>query len=414
MLNGKPGDARPAPRPTGTALMTQPPYGQVPPRGTVQPPPVPGQGPVPPGQYPGQAQGPYQAQPGQAPYQGQQPPYQGPPPQGPQWQQPPSYPVPPRKPTGLIVGLCLGAVAVLALGVVAIVSLNRGSGPSNAGYQAAPPSPTSAYELPPTSGSATASSTPTSPSDSPSTSASAGPHKVLKLADHPILQDRNAGLQNLACNLPPWTSTQGGAEAFFTAASKCLDAAWGPFLESYNLPFTPPALHFPTGPSFDTECGTIQVGIATAAYYCENNLYVPFKGLQTDQYCNNPGVYLALFAHEYGHHVQEVAGIMDAAWQKIYAAGQNSPEGLDMSRRKELQAQCFSGMFLGAHVDRGGTITRDMYNKAWNDQETRGDNTSRSHDHGTNAHYAQWWRAGAKDNRIADCNTFAASASDVS
>nr|WP_245633919.1 neutral zinc metallopeptidase [Amycolatopsis jejuensis] len=380
--------------------MTQPPYGRVPPRGTVQPPPVPGPG-----------QGAYQGAPGpqQGPYQG--PPPQGPPPGQPPWHQPPSYPVPPRKPTGLIIGLCLGAVAVLVLGVVAIVALNRGSSVSNAGFTPAP-GPTSPYELPPNNGSASTSSAPTS-SPGPTIS-STGPHKILELANHPILQDRNAGLQNMVCTLPPWVSTQDGAEAFFTAASKCLDAVWGPFLTAYHLPFTPPALHFPTGPSFDTECGTIQVGIATAAYYCENNLYVPFKGLQTDQYGNNPGVYLALFAHEYGHHVQEVAGIMDAAWQKIYAAGQNSPEGLEMSRRKELQAQCFSGMFLGAHVDRGGTVTRDMYNKAWNDQETRGDNTSKSHDHGTNAHYAQWWRAGAKDNRIADCNTFAAPSSAVS
>jgi len=412
MLNGKPGAARPAPRPTGTVLMTQPPYGQVPPPGAVQPPPAPGPGPMPQGmpQYPGQQY------PGQ--YSGQQ--HSGPPGQPPQppWgPQPPSYPVPPRKQTGLIVGLCLGAVAVLVIGIGAIVALNSGTKTDNTAGTSIPPMPSSAYQLPPSAGLSTApsdSESPTSAPSSPSTAPSAGPQKILKLADHPILQDPNAGLQNLACNLPPWVSTQDGAEAFFTAASKCLDAAWGPFLQSYNLPFTPPTLNFPTGSSFNTACGTIQVGIATAAYYCENNLYVPFAGLQTDQYGNNPGVYLALFAHEYGHHVQEVAGIMDAVWEKIYAVGQNSPAGLEMSRRKELQAQCFSGMFLGAHVDRGGTVTRDMYNKAWNDQETRGDNTSRSHDHGTNAHYAAWWRAGAKDNRIAQCNTFAASSADVS
>ncbi|GAA3541209.1 neutral zinc metallopeptidase [Amycolatopsis ultiminotia] len=349
---------------------------------------------------------------------GPQSPPQGPP-MGPPpgWPPQPSAPQPRRKPTGLIVGLSLGAVAVLVLGVLTIVALNRPD-PSNttAGDLNAPaPAPTSAYELPPNNGSSsTSSDEPTSSEQSTTSSEDSGPHKILELGDHPLLQDPNAGLQNQVCDLPAWASTQQGAEAFFTAASKCLDAAWGPFLEAYHLPFTSPALHFPTGPSFDTECGTIQVGIATAAYYCENNLYVPFKGLQTDQYGNNPGVYLALFAHEYGHHVQEVAGIMDAAWQKIYAAGQNSAEGLEMSRRKELQAQCFSGMFLGAHVDQGGTVTREMYNKAWSDQETRGDNTSHSHDHGTNAHYAQWWRAGAKDNRIADCNTFSAPSSAVS
>ncbi|HVW40863.1 MAG TPA: neutral zinc metallopeptidase [Amycolatopsis sp.] len=247
--------------------------------------------------------------------------------------------------------------------------------------------------------------------------AGAGPaagEKVLELADHPILQDPDAGLPNIVCTLPTWHDDERTVEAFFTAAEGCLNDAWGPFLAYYHLPFSPPMLHFPTGATFPTACGTISVGVSTAAYYCDNNLYVPYQGLQIDQYGDNPGVYLALFAHEYGHHVQEVSGLMDAVWQRIYALGQNSPAGLDLSRRKELQAQCFSGMFLGAVVDRGGSVTREMYAKAWRDQDTRGDNTSGSNDHGTNAHYAQWWRTGAQYNRIAKCNTFAAPASDVS
>ncbi|HKN54419.1 MAG TPA: neutral zinc metallopeptidase [Amycolatopsis sp.] len=360
--------------------MTQPPNGQVPPpRGTVQPPPVPGA-------------------PAENAWLGR----------------PQRLSAPQRRSPAAIIGVSLGAVAVLVLGLVAIVALNRGEATvAGTNPQTATPSFNGQNQLP---GAGGAPQSGTLAPDNASTSAptATGPQKILKLADHPILSDPKAGLQNKVCTLPAWQSTQDGAQAFFTAASKCLDNAWGPFLEAYHLPFTPPALHFPTGTSFETECGTIQVGIATAAYYCENNLYVPFRGLQTDQYGNNPGVYLALFAHEYGHHVQEVAGLMDAAWQKIYDAGQNSPAGLEMSRRKELQAQCFSGMFLGAHVDQGGSVTRDMYNKAWNDQETRGDNTSHSHDHGTNAHYASWWRAGATSNRMADCNTFAAPSSDVS
>jgi predicted metalloprotease len=342
---------------------------------------------------------------------------QPPPRPGPWIPQTHQFPPPPRqKSSGAIVAICLGAVAVLVLGVVAIIALK---GPdnttANAGVQGTSEPPVQ-QQIPPSGSSAPSSELPgSSPSSTDKSSPnSAGPQKILKLADHPILQDPAAGLKNRVCTFPPWQSNQAAAEAFFTAAGKCLDAAWGPFLGYYQLPFEPPTLHFPTGASFDTACGTIQVGISTAAYYCENNLYVPFRGLQTDQYGNNPGVYLALFAHEYGHHVQEVAGLMDAAWQKIYEVGPTSPTGLEMSRRKELQAQCFSGMFLGAHVDQGGSLTRTMFDKAWNDQETRGDNTSGSHDHGTNAHYAAWWRAGAKSNRIADCNTFAAPASEVS
>ncbi|OZM75182.1 metalloprotease [Amycolatopsis antarctica] len=359
--------------------------------------------------------GPYQRQHPPQPHPHQPHPHQFPPPQ--------AYPpqaqwAPPKKSNGPLIAACVSAVALLVVGVIVVVSLTGGeSEVADAGYRAGPgataapgTSETTSERPPP--GSRTPSSTP-SRERSSTANAPRSQQKVLKLADHPILADAEAGLQNLACSLPAWRSDQGSAEAFFTAAGTCLDAAWGPFLEAYDLPFSPPALHFPTGSNFQTDCGTIEVGIATAAYYCENNLYVPFAGLQTEQYGNNPGVYLSLFAHEYGHHVQEVAGLMDAAWEAIYQVGQDTEAGMEMARRKELQAQCFSGMFLGAHVDRGGTIDRDMYNKAWDDQETRGDNTSGSRDHGTNAHYAQWWRAGAKDNRIVDCNTFAAPAAEV-
>ncbi|SFB51264.1 hypothetical protein SAMN05216266_11560 [Amycolatopsis marina] len=339
-----------------------------------------------------------------------------------QWQQQPVHTAAgPARSRGPIIAICLGVAATLVLCTVVVVSLLGGDDDQAAGTGYGDYPKATAQPPAETSSGATTSAEPSPSSSGPLTHRSrttptseTGPRKIFTLADHPILQNPDAGLKNRACNLPRWRSDPASAQVFFTAAGQCLDAAWGPFLEHYNLPFTSPNLHFPSGPSFQTECGTIQVGIATAAYYCENNLYVPFAGLQTDQYGDNPGVYLALFAHEYGHHVQEVSGLMDAAWEQIYEAGPNSQQGLEMSRRKELQAQCFSGMFLGAHVDQGGTISRDMYDKAWDDQETRGDDTSGTRDHGSNAHYAAWWRAGAKDNRIVDCNTFAASGADVS
>jgi predicted metalloprotease len=296
-----------------------------------------------------------------------------------------------------VVAFSLSAVAVLLAGLVVFVVVVHGQHSDASSATVAAPTSTADAGPPISNGGG----------------AVAG-QKILKLADHPILQDPNAGLQNIVCRLPTWHSTETAVEAFFTAAEQCLNDAWGPFLEYYHLPFSPPTLRFPTSASFQTACGTIGVSVATAAYYCDNNLYVPYRGLQIDQYGDNPGVYLALIAHEYGHHVQEVAGLMDAVWQQIYQVGQDSPAGLDLSRRKELQAQCFSGMFLGAVVDRGGSVTHDMYARAWRDQDTRGDNTSGSHDHGTNAHYAAWWRKGAQSNRIAQCNTFAAPTPDVS
>jgi predicted metalloprotease len=106
----------------------------------------------------------------------------------------------------------------------------------------------------------------------------------------------------------------------------------------------------------------------------------------------HPGIYLAVFAHEYGHRAQELAGVLETAQQKQYDDGQDSAAGLEFSRRLELQAQCFSGMFLGSSVDRGGDVDRN---------------------HGTNAHAESWWHQGAMKNRTQQCNTWAATSADV-
>jgi predicted metalloprotease len=334
-----------------------------------------------------------------------------PPPWGPY---PPQPPAPKKKHTGAIVAGSLAAVVVLAVTLIVVLTASSSGSSTAASYDTIPTlsvSTTTARSSRSTTSRTTSSSSRTTSTTQPT---SAGPRKVIALADHPLLTDPNAGLANASCSVPGWPSSPSASQAFFTAAAQCLNTRWSDLLNSMNLPFHPPQLEFPTGASFTTDCGTIDVGVATAAYYCKDHLYVPYRGLQTDQYGNKPGVYLALFAHEYGHHVQELVGLMDAVWNVIYQDGQNSAGGLDMSRRKELQAQCFSGMFLGATANRGGTVTQQVFDVAWNDQETRGDNTSGSHDHGTNAHYAAWWHKGAQSDRLAQCNTFAASASDVS
>ncbi|NKQ57351.1 metalloprotease [Amycolatopsis sp. K13G38] len=333
-----------------------------------------------------------------------------------QWPPQQQWPPPPPKKshTGLIVALSLSAVVLIGLVVTVAVVATPSRPTSNAatyGTLTTTQSPSSTRWSP----SSTSRTTSSSPSSSSSTQPTyGGPHKILALADHPLMADPTMGLSNAPCAVPGWPSDPAASEAFFTAAADCLNARWSDLLSELGLPFHPPQLEFPTGSSFTTDCGTINVGVATAAYYCKDHLYVPWRGLQTDQYGNKPGVYLALFAHEYGHHVQDLVGIMDAAWNVIYQQGEDSPGGQEMSRRKELQAQCFSGMFMGATANRGGTITQKVFDTAWSDQDTRGDNTSGSHDHGTNAHYAAWWRKGAQSDRLAQCNTFSAPGSDVS
>ncbi len=260
-----------------------------------------------------------------------------------------------------------------------------------------------------TRGTSTGSSRETSASRAPS-----GPQAQHKLADNPLWLDSDVGLPNQACNLSRWAGNASASSAFFESARPCLDNVWQQVLNYSKLPFRVPTVKYPSGKNWSSPCGDASNG-AVAAFYCSQNetLYMPFEGLQADQYGNKPGVYLAVFAHEYAHHVQALSGVMDAYWDARYDAGVDSAAGLEMSRRNELSAQCLSGTFLGSTVGRGGSVDQAMYRDAWGSQD-RGDHNGGPRDHGSDAHAISWWQHGAQKNRMAQCNTWAAKASDVS
>ncbi|MFD8495647.1 neutral zinc metallopeptidase [Amycolatopsis sp. NPDC059657] len=224
----------------------------------------------------------------------------------------------------------------------------------------------------------------------------------------------DGGLPNIRCGLNRWANNPSAAESFFDSAAKCTAESWKYALSYVGLPFNYPDIKYPSGSSWSSPCGGVSQGSA-AAFYCPTNqtLYMPYEGLQVKDFGNRPGVYLAVFAHEYGHHIQQITGIMPAMNEKRYDAGADSAEGLEYSRRLELQAQCFSGMFLGSTVDRGGDVNRAMYNDAWRTQQ-RGDHGKGPRDHGSDAHSSGWWQTGALKNRNVQCNTWASPSGDVS
>ena len=124
-----------------------------------------------------------------------------------------------------------------------------------------------------------------------------------------------------------------------------------------------------------------------AAFYCsaDNTLYMPFAGLQTEMYGAHPGVYLAVLAHEYGHHVQAMSGVLDTYGEASYNAGVDTEAGLELSRRLELQAQCFSGMFLAATYGRG-SVDDNILTEARTTQDRGDHNAGLPRDHGTDEH----------------------------
>lgn len=313
---------------------------------------------------------------------------------------PGSWGAPPaRSGAGVLVAvLVVGGLLVVA-GLVGAVALSRTS--SAAAPASSPGLPTATGSPPPVQQARPAGTEP--------------PRPIYRLGDHPLFADEDHRLSTAGCTLPRWRTDPQSARRYFARAIACLDATWKPLLESLNLPHSTPRLSVPRrAANAETPC--TNGSSSFSAFYCAANrtVYLPLDSLQIDEFGDRHGVYLAVLAHEYGHHVEYLAGISDEYWERRYDAGFDSGRGLQLSRRHELQAQCFSGLFFGAGAAAGGSISDTVFRDASTSQN-RGDeeNSPDYRDHGASRNYVKWWRTGAAENRTARCNTWSATASEV-
>jgi predicted metalloprotease len=104
-----------------------------------------------------------------------------------------------------------------------------------------------------------------------------------------------------------------------------------------------------------------------------------------------------------------MAGINRGLGFKMAGMDEGSPEYLELTRRMELQADCFSGMFISATSGRG-SISKTLGNSASSAfRSSVADKT-----HGSVKHQIQWGTTGGKNNNTSACNTWLAPAGEIS
>jgi predicted metalloprotease len=229
---------------------------------------------------------------------------------------------------------------------------------------------------------------------------------VLELATNPLLGD-GLGLPPVTCELPAMSRDAERLRAYYQAAIGCLDEAWRPVLEKVNEPFSSPRLEIAAGRSL---CGDAPSAEEATAYYCSGGkvIFMPTDRL-LDQAGLSQAAHLAVLAHEYGHHVQALSGILIAAYEQGEKLEKDSPQKLELTRRAELQANCFSGMFIASVGGRGSVSTKLARAAADSFRDTVADKT-----HGTVKHQIRWGRDGFDNNRTSACNTWLAPPEEVS
>jgi predicted metalloprotease len=169
-----------------------------------------------------------------------------------------------------------------------------------------------------------------------------------------------------------------------------------------------------------TGCGN--ASSATGPFYCppDQTLYVDtsfFDQLESQFGASGgPLAEMYVVAHEWGHHIQNLAGVLERAQD-----GQTGPTS--NSVRTELQADCFAGSWAAAAsqtTDERGVpflqpITRDQYAQAIDaaaavgddriQEATQGQETPHSFTHGSSEQRVRWFETGYQGG-AQSCDTF--------
>ena len=195
---------------------------------------------------------------------------------------------------------------------------------------------------------------------------------------------------------------------------------WGPvFQEQVGRGYEPPELVLYAGAT-GTACGYGEA--ATGPFYCpaDSRIYLDTDFFVTlDRQLGAGGDFAAAYviAHEVGHHVQNLLGVLPQVSAAQRGAGQAEANALQV--RVELQADCFAGLWARGAQRSFGVLEPGDIDEALNAAARIGDDTLQreatgvvrpeSFTHGTSAQRARWFQTGYETGSVEACDTFAAS-----
>ncbi|WP_226900242.1 neutral zinc metallopeptidase [Nonomuraea phyllanthi] len=228
----------------------------------------------------------------------------------------------------------------------------------------------------------------------------------------------------------PRLSCRGGSTSIFNHSQlkalilktgKCMDRAWESILEKQGIEFSPP--HYAIAARGGRgACGDYPSPGSMVPYYCprNNTIYASTSAMARGngnargygQILSWNGGIISMMAHEYGHHVQNLTGLMDSWWRATLDSSSQSGK-LALSRKLELQATCFAGMWMRS-VASSYPVSTSMRSRLYWFHSQVGDWPGRPRDHGSPPNNGRWFRQGWERSKAYQCNTWAAPSSSTS
>lgn len=210
---------------------------------------------------------------------------------------------------------------------------------------------------------------------------------------------------------------------FVAAVLGNTEDTWNMIFQDSGQTYRPPRLRLFSGAE-QGGCGFAQA--AMGPFYCptDRRIYldtsffrdirVRFNGC-SGKACEFAEAYV--IAHEVGHHVQNLLGILPKAQQAQRAAGSKAGAN-HIQVRVELQADCFAGVWANHSNQRWKTIEPGDVEAALQTAAAIGDDRLQkqargyvvpdSFTHGSSAQRQRWFTTGLKEGKLSACNTFAA------
>nr|WP_113702205.1 neutral zinc metallopeptidase [Nonomuraea lactucae] len=210
-------------------------------------------------------------------------------------------------------------------------------------------------------------------------------------------------------------------KALILRTGKCMDRAWGPALRRQGIAFSPPGYAIASGRGRGA-CGDYPSRGSIVPYYCprNNTIYASTSAVVRGngtmrgygQIVSWHGAISSIMSHEYGHHVQNITGLMDSWWRETLDTGGRGQK-LALSRKLELQATCFGGMWMRSVAASYPISTAGRSRLFWFNGQV-GDHPGYPRDHGSPVNNHRWFRQGWERSRVYQCNTWLASSTSTS
>ena len=204
---------------------------------------------------------------------------------------------------------------------------------------------------------------------------------------------------------------------FVSQVLRSTETVWTDVFRQAGRTYQPPRLVL-FSDRWPTACGQGQA--AMGPFYCPNDqkVYIDLRFYNVlERKLGAPGQFAQAYvvAHEVGHHVQNLLGVMD----KVDAARSRGAEAQSnaLSVRVELQADCLAGVWARrSQQEQGWRLEQGDIETALNAAAQIGDDTLQrksqgtvvpeSFTHGSSAQRVTWFKRGLETGNVDQCNTF--------